>query len=175
MNRWKASSLHLLLSLVVDSITAIVLQVWYPYGLYRISDLGRMMVVMLVTGVIGGPLLTLLVYKPGKWGLRFDLTVIALVQTGFLIYSVHALWLGRPLFLVGSDVRFNVVFAGQIDAGELAGTSRPAEWRQPRWRGPILVSVPPQKPGRTTEATGIYMTTGRDLDQLPGQYLPIKR
>lgn len=173
MNRWKASSLHLLLSLVlVASITTAALLAWYPYGLYRISGLGRLIGVTLVTGVVAAPLLTLVVYKPGKRGLHFDLVVIALVQAAFLAYGLHALWLGRPVFLVGSDVRFNLVFANEVDAGELARASRP-EWRKPGWRGPALVGVlPPTDPAERKRLLGIYMTTGRDVDQLPSQYRP---
>ncbi|MBO9716755.1 MAG: hypothetical protein J7507_08060 [Pseudoxanthomonas sp.] len=175
MNRWKAFSLHWLLSLaLITSIAIAALLVWYPYGLYRISGLSRLMAVMLVIDVTAGPLMTLLIYKPGKWGLRFDLTVIALVQAAFLGYGLHTLWLARPVFLVGSDVRFDLVFAGEIDATELAKAKHP-EWRYLGWRGPALVGVlPPTDKNERRALLDVYMKTGRDLEQLPSQYRPFQ-
>ncbi|KAF1684812.1 type IV pilin accessory protein [Pseudoxanthomonas broegbernensis] len=173
MNRWKAFALHLLLSLIlISGIALAALLIWYPHGLYRISGLDRLMLVMLCIDVTAGPLLTLMIYKPGKWGLRFDLKVIALVQAAFLAYGLHTLWQSRPVFLVGTDVRFTLVSAADIDPEDLAKAARP-EWRRLPWNGPHLVGVlPPADPEQREALLKTFMKTGRDQEQLPDQYRP---
>lgn len=175
MNRWKAFALHLLLSLVVISgVAAAALLVWFPHGLYRISGLDRLMIVMLCIDVVAGPILTLLVYKKGKPSLRMDLAIVGLVQAAFLGYGLHTLWQSRPVFLVASDVRFNLVFASEIDPQELAKAPRP-EWRRLSWTGPQLVGVLPPDGAQRRKLVEILMTTGRDQDQLPERYVPFER
>jgi|GEM_PF-518596 len=176
MTRWRAFGLHLLLSLtLISGIAITALLVWYPHGLWRISGLDRLMAVMLVIDITAGPLLTLVIYKPGKWGLAFDLKVIALVQAGFLAYGLHTLWLSRPVFLVGTDVRFTLVSASQIDHVDLAKAARP-EWRQLPWAGPYLVGVLPPTDAETRAVLlDALLKTGRDQEHLPNQYLPYER
>lgn len=175
MNRWKAFALHLLLSLVIISgIAAAALLVWYPHGLYRVAGLDRLMLVMLCIDIVAGPLLTLVVYKVGKPSLRMDLTVVALVQAAFLGYGLHTLWLSRPVFLVASDVRINLVFANEVDPAELAKARRP-EWRTLSWNGPQLVGVLPPEGAQRRRLVEILMRSGRDQDQLPEQYVPFEQ
>jgi hypothetical protein len=173
MTRWKAFGLHLLLSLtLITGIALAALLTWYPYGLWRISGLDRLMAIMLIIDMTAGPLLTLVIYKPGKWGLGFDLKVIALVQAAFLAYGLHTLWLARPVFLVGTDVRFTLVSASDIDEADLATASRP-EWRKLPWTGPYLVGViPPRDAAERTALLDVFMKTGKDQEQQPGQYRP---
>jgi hypothetical protein len=122
-----------------------------------------------------GPLLTLVIYKPGKWGLGFDLKVIALVQAAFLAYGLHTLWLARPVFLVGTDVRFTLVSASDIDEADLAKASRP-EWRKLPWTGPYLVGVlPPADQQSKNALLDTFMTTGKDQEQLPTEYVGYDR
>ncbi|KAF1697892.1 type IV pilin accessory protein [Pseudoxanthomonas jiangsuensis] len=173
MTRWKAFGLHLLLSLtLISGIALAALLTWYPHGLWKISGLDRLMAVMLVIDMTAGPLLTLVIYKPGKWGLGFDLKVIAVVQAGFLAYGLHTLWLSRPVFLVGADVRFTLVSASDISPEDLAKAARP-EWRKLPWTGPYLVGVaPPVDPADRSALLDRFMETGRDQEQLPDQYRP---
>src|SRR5690606_32012850 len=137
-----------------------------------ISGLDRLMAIMLVIDMVAGPMLTLVIYRPGKWGLRFDLKAIALVQAAFLAYGLHTLWLSRPVFLVGTDVRFTLVSASDINAADLAQAPRP-EWRSLPWTGPYLVGVlPPKDREARTALLDTFLKTGRDQEQLPAQYLP---
>jgi len=173
MTRWKAFGLHLLLSLtLISGIAVAALLIWYPHGLWRISGLDRLIAVMLIIDITAGPLLTLVIYKPGKWGLGFDLKVIGLVQATFLAYGLHTLWMSRPVFLVGTDVRFTLVAATDIDAENLAKATHP-EWRRLPWTGPHLVGVlPPTDPALRTSLLETLLKTGRDQEQLPDQYQP---
>lgn len=172
MNRWKASALHLLLSaLVIGGIALAAFLLWYPYGLYRIAGQDRVLLIMLGIDLVAGPLLTLVVYKAGKRSLRFDLSVIALCQLAFLGYGLHTLWASRPVFLVASDVRFNLVFASELGADDLAKASRP-EWRALSWAGPRLVGVRTPTDERERQALlQAFMVNGIDIDKMPRYYV----
>lgn len=173
MTRWKAFGLHLLLSLtLISGIAIAALLTWYPHETWRISGLDRLMAVMLIIDVTAGPFLTLCIYRPGKWGLGFDLKVIALVQAAFLAYGLHTLWQARPVFLVGTDVRFTLVSAKDVDPEDLANAARP-EWRKLPWTGPYLVGViPPSDPAERAALLDTFLKTGRDQEQLPSHYRP---
>lgn len=120
MSRWRAAGLHLTISaLVLTSAAVVAMALWYPPSLFHVSGVDRLLLVLTVIDVSIGPLLTLLVYRHGKPGLRFDLTVIALLQASFFAYGAHVFFQGRPVFLVGIVDRFELVFADQI---------KPADW-----------------------------------------------
>ncbi len=120
MSRWRAAGIHLLASALVLSLAAaLAITLWYPPSLFHVSGVDRLLLVMAAIDLCVGPLLTLLVYRHGKRGMRFDLTVIALLQAAFFAYGAHVFFQGRPVFLVGNVDRFELVFANEI---------RPADW-----------------------------------------------
>ena len=97
MTRYRASLLHLGLSgAVVAAVLALVFLVWYPDWSFSVA--GAVTPVMILVGVdlVLGPLLTLIVYKEGKPGLKFDLAFIAAVQLLALSYGSYTLHGARP-------------------------------------------------------------------------------
>jgi hypothetical protein len=121
--------------------------------------------------LVAGPLLTLIVYKVDKPSLRFDLTVIALLQLAFLGYGLHTLWGSRPVFLVGLPTRMSLVFANEIEEGGLAKAPSPA-WRHLSWQGPVLVgAVPPKSDEERQDLLFATMASGVDLDRMPERYV----
>lgn len=172
MNRWKASGSHLLLSiLVIGGIALSAFLLWYPHALYRVAGLDRILLVMLGIDLTAGPLLTLILYRKGKWGLKFDLTVIALCQLAFLGYGLHTLWAARPVFLVGTPDTFTLVFASEIDDDDLARASRP-EWRQLSWTGPVLVGAHmPADPAQRRTVMEEFMAGGAGIERSPRHYV----
>ena len=171
MTRWKASGTHLCLSiLVIGGIAVFAFTTWYPDGLWRVSGLERLLLVMLGIDLTAGPLLTLLLYRPGKKGLKFDLTTIAVMQLAFLAYGLHTLWLARPVFLVGMPDQITVVFAGEIDDKDLAKAPT-AELRQLSLTGPRLVgSRMPVDPEKRRQAMSEFMTGGAGVERSPKYY-----
>ena len=80
MTRWKASFIHLILSLlVIGTVAAYIIYFWYPLPLMHMSKADKLLLMVGGIDLIVGPLLTLLVYKQGKKTLRMDLTVIAVI------------------------------------------------------------------------------------------------
>jgi hypothetical protein len=82
MTKLRAFAIHFGISfLIFIGLAYFVVAIWYP-GFFFESDGGwEGMRIIVGVDLVLGPLLTLIVYKHGKPGLRFDLTLIGLVQT----------------------------------------------------------------------------------------------
>lgn len=171
MTRWKAAGRHFALSiLVIGGISAAAFLLWYPDGLYKVAGLDRILLVMLGIDLTAGPLLTLILYRPGKRGLKFDLTVVAIAQLAFLAYGLNTLKDGRPVFLVGTPETFTVVFASEVDPADLALAPR-AEWRRLSWTGPILVGARmPDEAGQRRQVVEEFMAGGAGIERTPRHY-----
>lgn len=121
MTRWRAFCVHLFISLlVIGSIAFGLFSLWYPPELLGFAKADRLFLIIAMVDVVVGPLLTLIVFKPGKPSLKFDLGVIALLQAVFLVAGLWTVWTSRPVFLVGAGKYFEIVFANQIDPEDLA-------------------------------------------------------
>lgn len=171
MTRWKASATHFAISLVVIGlIAAIIVWRWYPPELFGMAKAGPLLGLLAGVDVVLGPLLTLLVYKQGKKSLKFDLTVIALLQVAALAFGLHTVWQSRPAYVVAISDRFRMVFANEIDAPSAARA--PADYRDtPIW-GPELVAAPlPEDPKARLEAM-LMTLSGLDISQRPDHFVP---
>jgi hypothetical protein len=140
MSRWRAAALHLAISaLVLTSAAILAITLWYPPSLFHVSGVDRLLVVLTIIDVSVGPLLTLLVYRHGKRGMRFDLTVIALLQAAFFAYGAHVFFQGRPVILAANVDRFELVFASEIAPADWARAAPPYD--HPGYGRPRLVGV----------------------------------
>lgn len=170
MTRWKAAGIHLAISLVVIALVGAGLMfLWYGWPLFKLMGGARLLLVLAAVDLVAGPLLTLIVFKSGKPSLRFDLTVIALLQAGFLAYGLYIMAISRPVFLVALVDRFELVFANELADTDLAQGERP-EFSTRSWTGPRLVGG---KLGATSqERYDLTMSglAGKDIHLLPRQY-----
>jgi hypothetical protein len=120
MSRFKASAIHLGLSaLVVGAILAIVFFIWYPGFTFRIAGAVSPVLVLVGVDLVLGPLLTMIVYKQGKPGLKFDLAFIAIIQLTAMLYGSYTLYSERPNFLVFAIDRAALVAEKYVDAATL--------------------------------------------------------
>jgi len=160
MTRWTASALHAAISLLVIGAIAVgVVLLWFPAGLWHASGLQHLFAIMVAADVVLGPLLTLLVYRKGKPSLRFDLSMIVLAQAAFLAYGVYTLWLNRPVFVVGSQQAFALVFASEIRESALRDAEA-KRWPRFHGRGPWLVGVDLSSPYALEEAMFAFAAGG---------------
>ncbi len=172
MSRWKAAGLHLFVSILVAVIAgSLVYFVWYPPPYFRVGGGSTLMLVMMGVDVVIGPLLTLIVFKAGKKGLRFDLTVIAVLQILAFGYGIHVIAEARPVFVVAEVDRFVLVSANQIDDSDLAAGSQP-EFRSRSWRGPRLVGALPPQNGDEAFDSVMSALAGKDIDRFPKYFIP---
>ena len=155
--RWSAAVAHLVLSgLVIGTVALAATVNWFPAGLHHAAKLDRLLGIMLAVDIVAGPLLTLIVYRRGKPGLRFDLAVIGLLQVLFLAYGLSTLWRSRPLFLVGSSQAFALVFANEVSA-DAEAKARAHHWPRFEGSGPWLVGVDLSSPAARDEFLFAYM------------------
>jgi hypothetical protein len=115
LTRWRAAGLHLLVSAgLVSVVLLLVGLVWYPFPFFWISGVWFVLTLMVLVDVCLGPLLTAVVFKPGKKGLKMDLMIIFTVQILALLYATHTLYKGRIAFLVFDGRIFNVMSAKDV-------------------------------------------------------------
>jgi hypothetical protein len=120
MSRFQAFAIHFGISLALFGVLAwLVVRVWYP-GFFFETDGGweGIRIIVLVDLVLG-PLLTLIVFKAGKPGLKFDLSVIALVQIAALIVGVYIVHAERPLAMVYVDGHFFSLSRGDFEEAKV--------------------------------------------------------
>lgn len=168
--RIRAFSIHLLASLFTASIMiALVFLIWYPHPLHTALGVTKVFLILLIVDVILGPLLTLLIYKPNKKNLLFDLSVIALIQLSALSYGLYTVTDGRPVWLVFSDNKFELVRALDIDE-RLIKEAQP-EYQHPSWLGPKWVAaVSPKDSKIKSEILFEAIFAGIDIAQRPNLY-----
>jgi signal transduction histidine kinase len=143
-DRARAAGIHLLISLVIAGLAALlVFGLWYPYPYREIAG-GRDLFLLVVTvDVVLGPAITLAIFdrrKPMR-ELRRDLTVVGLIQLAGLAYGLWTVWLARPVQLVFEFDRFRVVHAVDIPAELVART--PAGLVAMPVLGPGMLAVRP--------------------------------
>lgn len=172
MTRWKASAIHLLISFaVVGSISGLIYFLWFPHKLIRIAGMDQLLLTMLGVDIVAGPLLTLIVFKAHNLReTRRDLTVIGLLQAGFMAYALHTAWISRPVFLVWSVDQMYLLYANEIEPRHLAQGKTP-ETRSLSWTGPRLfaVSLPKAHEARAKIFEDIIREQS-SLERLPKQY-----
>lgn len=172
LTRWHASGVHLLISAAIAAaVLTLMLGVWYPPPLFEAAGGNDLALILIGVDVVVGPVLTLIVFKPGKWGLRFDLAAIAVFQLAALLYGAHIIYLARPAFVVFVKDRFEVVSAVELSPERLA-EARFEQFRKPPLGGPMLVggAWPTDQAGqrRLLNAT----LAGEDLQHFPKYYVP---
>ena len=96
-------------------MVGVVYWFWYPEPTFGIVGVLPIILMLIAVDLVLGPLLTLIVYKDGKPGLKFDLSLIALVQIAALIYGAHTLYQEKPHYLVFAVDRLEFVALTHID------------------------------------------------------------
>ncbi|MEP7044261.1 MAG: TfpX/TfpZ family type IV pilin accessory protein [Dokdonella sp.] len=171
MSRWKAASIHILISLAVGLIVgSLLLFVWYPPPFFHAAGADVLVVLMVGVDLALGPLLTLVVFKSGKRALKFDLALIGLMQAAALVYGLSIVLLSRPVFLLAVVDRFELISASDLDPADLAKGPRP-EFRSLSFTGPRLGGV--QMPASAQDRDHVLFSSvgGKDIDKFPEYYV----
>jgi len=173
MSRWKAAAIHCCISFaVVFAIGTLMAVVWYPPLLAWAGGQTGILGILYCVDIVVGPLLTLLVFKTGKPSLKFDLTVIAVLQVLGLAYGMYVMFQARPVYLVFAVDSFHLVTAVDIPLENLEKASHSPYWALPLG-GPETVAV--RMPKDTTERLNLTLKAisgGADVQQYPEYYMP---
>jgi len=100
-SRFYAFAIHIVLSgLIFCSVFYLLVVIWYPDLFFTIDGGLKGLKLIALVDVVVGPLLTLLLYRKGKKGLKLDMTIIGVMQLAFLFYGISVLYTFRPAALV---------------------------------------------------------------------------
>ena len=171
MTRNRAAIVHLLVSaLIVGSVLAVVFFVWYPGFLFAMAGALAPVMVMIGVDVTLGPLLTFIVFKPGKRGLKFDMAFIFTVQIAALAFGAITLFNERPHFLVFAVDRFTAVPARHVDMNAL----RYEELQDKPLGSPILVyaRLPEDQSERSALIDSVLFEGKPDLERRAEYFEP---
>ena len=173
MNRYKASATHLAASAGVIAIfCAIVFFIWYPAPYFFIEGTIAVITILIIVDVVLGPLLTLIVFKPGKPSLKFDLSVIVLIQVSALLYGANTIYSERPYFVPFAIDRFTVIQANQTKTMDLSTINPQINYQQP---GPSYVYAKrPSDPQIRFQILREAAAGGADIDRHPELYRNFK-
>jgi hypothetical protein len=118
--RWGAFFVHLLISAVIFIvITIVVTAIWFPPPFMPIGGWQGLQIVFLVDMVIG-PLLTLIVYDRRKKSLPFDLSAIAALQAGCLLWGMLQVYGERPLLQLLTEENLTVLSLNDFRSQEVS-------------------------------------------------------
>ncbi|MEO5560952.1 MAG: TfpX/TfpZ family type IV pilin accessory protein [Dokdonella sp.] len=171
MSRWKAAAIHLSISILIGLLAvALIFGVWYPPPYSHAAGADHLVLVLLCVDAVLGPTLTLIVYRHGKKGMRFDLVVIAVLQVCAFSYGLHVVTGSRPAFIVAAVDRFVMVAANELEAADLAKGREP-QFRSLSWTGPRIVYA--QRPENRTDRNDLLFSgaDGKDLEKFPRYYV----
>ena len=144
MSRFKAAAIHFAISLAIFFVILyFILIQWYPEPLFSTDGGWRVIQIIVGVDLVLGPLLTLIVFKTGKPGLKFDLTMIALVQFLALSWGVWNTYNERPAAIIYTLDYFTPVPAYQLT--EQGMTAAKLKEYGDSWPIHIYIDIPKEK------------------------------
>ena len=140
VSRPRAFLSHLALTaVVVGAVCALIFFVWYPHPYFQAVGAWNVLRILVGVDLVLGPVLTLILFKPGKRGLKFDLAFIACVQIAALVYGVNVIYGERPYFNVFAVDRFTVYAYRDVDGEQWHAALATGRLDAKPGRGPALV------------------------------------
>lgn len=166
---------HLLISsLIALASLYLVFFIWYPAPFDVAIGVGQIILIMLAIDVTLGPLLTLVLAKEGKKGLKFDLVVIAIVQLSALFYGLYSVEKGRPVWVAFDHSRFELVQKFMIDREKDKEVETPSAYQKEGFGSPPWVSVRSPKNREEQDDWMFYeLETGTSPAMRPALYAPL--
>ena len=111
---------HLIFSLLLIGLFMAIVRIsWFPGVTFELEDVWQGLKILIPVDAILGPVLTFILFVPGKKGLKLDLSVIVILQVAALIYGGYAIYDSRPAAYVFTGDRFEIVPAKSIDLSAL--------------------------------------------------------
>jgi len=168
MGRFQAFAIHLMISCVVVLVFLTVMtQFWYPDYFYEASAGWGVLKILLLVDLALGPLITLIIFKAGKPGLKFDLGVIVALQIAALFYGGSIIYQNRPGYLVFAVDRFEIVSVTAVDENAI---SDPALRRTSGNPIPIIYASLPEDKEASSKILFEVVSGGADIEMRPELY-----
>jgi hypothetical protein len=172
-HKFIAALVHMSGSVLLALICLVlVFQMWYPSPLHAAIGVTQIFLLVLGVDVVIGPLLTFVVFKPGKKTLKFDLSVIVLLQLIALSYGLYTVMIGRPAWVVYNVDRFDVVRAYELQE-QYQTLAKPEYAAAPLWGPRWVAAVAPTDVTERNKLTFESVEGHADLAQRPNLYAPL--
>ena len=171
MTKFRAFIFHLIASAgIILALFGLMRWVWYPAPYFEINGCWQVWRILAGVDVVLGPLLTLIVFKPGKPSLKCDMSCIVLMQLAALIYGGTIIYQQRPEFVVFGTDRFTTVTAVEIEFDQI----KFPELQRIAGIGPLLAqALPPADPKLRQELMfAVVMEGQKDLEFRAELYEP---
>lgn len=167
MTRWRASGIHLsICGLIGLLVMTVMLGLWYPSPYFDSMGGKELLIILLAVDLTLGPLLTLIIFNPKKKSLKFDLSVIGAFQLAALAYGLSVLYDARPVYLVFTVDRFEVVSANEISQDHLKKAN--SAYQSLPVTGPKLVTAQlPDDPLLREQIMFSALQGGPDIQAMP--------
>ena len=171
MTKLKAFATHLGISLVIFfAILAFILYFWYPQPFFASDGGWQGIRIIAAVDLVLGPVLTLIVFKPGKPRLKLDLTIIGLVQAAALGWGIWVVHFERPIAAVFLDDTFHTVTANDMKSrGMTQEQLQTFGDRTPVW----IYSKLPDSPNEVEELLKNAMQSSRPIHYFIEFYKPL--
>jgi hypothetical protein len=166
-------SIHLAVSVgIAVCVLLLVFIVWYPSPLHNAIGVTQIFLMVLAVDLVIGPLLTFVVFKHGKKTLKFDLTVIALLQLAALLYGLYTVAVGRPAWMVYNVDRFDIVRSYELKE-KYQTRAKPEYAGTPLWGPQWVAALMPSDSEERNKLTLESVDGDADLAQRPNLYAPV--
>jgi len=173
--RFKAFSVHLISSATVLALILSGLYFgWYRWPGWYLSEVSKVVVVMIGVDLVLGPTLTFIIANKNKPRREFtrDVAIIVLIQLCALLYGSASLWNGRPICYAYSEGFLQLVQAYDISADEMRlgrehnPSLAPSWYSLPRW---VWAPLPEDQDAQQTILASA-VTGGDDVISMPRYY-----
>ncbi len=112
LSKGQAFAIHLTLSLLIfSSLVFMMIMFWFPGELFLLDGGWQGLKLVALVDLVLGPVLTLLLYKPGKPKLILDMSLIATFQIVALAYGFVTTHQQRTVAMVYAEGGFNSLSA----------------------------------------------------------------
>jgi len=109
-SKLKAFAAHILFSAaLIGSFMYVVMVHWFPGYLFEFENVWEGLRILVPVDAILGPILTLILFVPGKKGLKGDIAIILILQIAALLYGGKAIYDSKPEVLAFVGDRFEVI------------------------------------------------------------------
>ena len=148
-------------ALLAAAVLVPMLMVWYPQPLFEAAGTGRLPVFVALLAAALGPFV-----------FRSRRRLIAGIQLVVLAGCALALYVQRPVYLVFTVDRFDLVLAKDIHPADLAKAPREEFRRRPLGSPPYVAVLPPADPVEAQRILATALDGGKDLQAYPQYYVP---
>jgi hypothetical protein len=166
--KFKAFGIHLIVSIVLISCFMFVTtEVWYPGVLFSLENVWQGLQILLPVDAILGPLLTLILFVPGKKGLVGDLIIVATMQLLALLAGGYIIYSQRPEIMVFTADRFEIIPSSKFDRESFADKY----FEDSTDDYPLVVYA---LPAQTPEEKNNFVLNSVQYQQMSERYRPLK-